>query len=92
MAMRLREKNVQVFILAPLKGHEFRRACHNIDGEFIQISPASHHCINIMEIRKTDQKANICLDGDQRAERSGTGGEDSAPPYFLFSVDTRYEP
>ena len=70
MAMRLREKNVQVFILAPLKGHEFRRACHNIDGEFIQISPASHHCINIMEIRKTDQKANICLDGDQRAERS----------------------
>lgn len=70
MAMRLREKNVQVFILAPLKGHEFRRACHNIDGEFIQISPASHHCINIMEIRKIDQKANICLDGDQRAERS----------------------
>ena len=29
-----------------------------------------NHCINIMEIRKTDQKANICLDGDQRAERS----------------------
>lgn len=70
MAMRLREKNVQVFILAPLKGHEFRRACHNIDGEFIQISPASNHCINIMEIRKTDQKANIYLDGDQRDERS----------------------
>ena len=70
MALRLREKNVQVFILAPLKGHEFRRACHNIDGEYIQISPASNHCINIMEIRKNDQKANIYLDGDQRAERS----------------------
>lgn len=70
MAMRLREKNVQVFILAPLKGHEFRRACRNIDGAFIQISPASNHCINIMEIRKTDQTANLCLDGDHQTERS----------------------
>lgn len=64
MALRLREKNIQVFILAPLKGHEFRRACHNIGGEFIQISPASKNCINIMEIRKTDKTANLYLDGD----------------------------
>lgn len=64
MALRLREKNIQVFILAPLKGHEFRRACHNIGGEFIQISPASKNCINIMEIRKTDKTANTYLDGD----------------------------
>ena len=49
MAMRMREKNVRVFILSPLKGQEFRRVCHNIDGEFIQISPASNQCINIYE-------------------------------------------
>ena len=64
MALRLREKNIQTFILAPLKGHEFRRACHNIGGEFIQISPASRNCINIMEIRKTDNTASMQLDGE----------------------------
>ena len=45
MALRMRRKNIQVFILAPLKGHEFHRACQNIGGEFIQISPASSNCI-----------------------------------------------
>lgn len=39
MALRMRRKNIQVFIIAPLKGHEFHRACNNIGGEFIQISP-----------------------------------------------------
>lgn len=63
MALRMRRKNIQVFILAPLKGHEFHRACQNIGGEFIQISPASSNCINIMEIRKIDNTANELLDG-----------------------------
>ncbi|MFR3755014.1 MAG: hypothetical protein ACLTW9_27130 [Enterocloster sp.] len=63
MALRIRRKNIQVFIIAPLKGHEFHRACTNIGGEFIQISPASRNCINIMEIRKTDKATNELLDG-----------------------------
>ena len=63
MALRMRRKNIQVFIIAPLKGHEFHRACTNIGGEFIQISPASRNCINIMEIRKTDKATNELLDG-----------------------------
>lgn len=63
MALRMRRKNIQVFILAPLKGHEFHRACQNIGGEFIQISPASSNCINIMEIRRIDNTANELLDG-----------------------------
>ena len=50
MALRMRRKNIQVFIIAPLKGHEFHRACNNIGGDFIQISPASKNCINIMEM------------------------------------------
>lgn len=65
MALRMRRKNIQVFIIAPLKGHEFHRACSNIGGEFIQISPASKNCINVMEIRKTDSSANDILDGSQ---------------------------
>lgn len=65
MALRMRRKNIQVFIIAPLKGHEFHRACSNIGGEFIQISPASRNCINVMEIRKVDSSANDLLDGPQ---------------------------
>ncbi len=65
MALRMRRRNIQVFIIAPLKGHEFHRACSNIGGEFIQISPASRNCINIMEIRKVDSSASDILDGPQ---------------------------
>ena len=63
MALRMRRKGIQVFIIAPLKGHEFYRACKNVGGEFIKISPASLSCINIMEIRKVDNSVNELLDG-----------------------------
>ncbi|MDM8134378.1 VirB4 family type IV secretion system protein [[Clostridium] symbiosum] len=63
MALRMRRKGIQVFIIAPDKGHEFARACENIGGAFIQISPASLNCINVMEIRKTDKAASDILDG-----------------------------
>ncbi len=63
MATRMRRKGIQVFIVAPLKGHEFHRACSNIGGEFIQISPASQNCINVMEIRKVDRTVDEMLDG-----------------------------
>ncbi len=63
MALRMRRKGTQVFIVAPLKGHEFLRACRNVGGEFISISPASKQCINIMEIRRVDQTANAIIDG-----------------------------
>ena len=63
MALRMRRKGIQVFIVAPLKGHEMYRACKNIGGEFIQISPASKNCINVMAIRKADKTADELLDG-----------------------------
>ena len=63
MALRMRRKGIQVFILAPLKGHELHRACTNIGGEFIQISPASKNCINILEIRRADKSVDELLDG-----------------------------
>lgn len=63
MALRMRRKGTQVFIIAPLKGHEFLRACRNTGGEFIQISPASSNCINVMEIRRTDRTVDELLDG-----------------------------
>ena len=63
MALRMRRKNIPIFIIAPLKGHEFHRACAKVGGEFIQISPASPHCINVMEIRKVDRSVSELLDG-----------------------------
>lgn len=65
MALRMRRKGIPIFIVAPLKGHEFHRACSNVGGEFIQISPASPHCINVMEIRRVDQSVNELLDGSR---------------------------
>lgn len=64
IAMRFRKKQIQTFIIAPDKGHEFKRACDNIGGEFIKISPASNQCINVLEIRKKDDSANKALDGE----------------------------
>lgn len=63
LALRLRQQNTQVFVLAPLKGHEFYRAAQNIGGEIIKISPSSPHCINILEIRPEDTAASELLDG-----------------------------
>lgn len=53
LALRMRMRNIQCFIIAPIKGHEFKRACSRVGGEFIKIAPGSPHCINVMEIRHT---------------------------------------
>ena len=53
LALRMRMRGIQSFIIAPIKGHEFRRACNKIGGQFVRIAPGSPHCINIMEIRHT---------------------------------------
>lgn len=53
MALRMRMRGIQCFILAPLKGHEFKRACHKVGGSYIKLAPGSAACINVMEIRPT---------------------------------------
>ena len=53
LALRMRMRGIQCYILAPIKGHEFKRACHRIGGQYIKIAPGSPHCINVMEIRHT---------------------------------------
>ncbi|MCL2109403.1 MAG: hypothetical protein FWH20_08685 [Oscillospiraceae bacterium] len=60
LTMRLRMQDTQVFIIAPLKGWEFKSACEAIGGKYIKLSPGSADCINIMEIRRT----SLNIDGD----------------------------
>ena len=39
LALRMRMRGIQCFILAPIKGHEFRRACNAVGGQFIILLP-----------------------------------------------------
>lgn len=64
MALRMRMKNIQVFIIAPDKGEEFIRACKNIGGQYVKIAAGSDNCINIMEIRKPNNENIKKLYGD----------------------------
>lgn len=66
MALRLRQQGIQVFILAPLKGHEFAEVCDRIGGKYIRIAPSSQDCINIMEIRKKTLSTDYEIHGDKR--------------------------
>lgn len=62
LAMRMRLKHVQVFIVSPDKGDETKRACKAIGGEYIRIDQASTNVINIMEIRKPSESLTKILD------------------------------
>lgn len=59
IALRNRLQNIGVMMIAPLKGHEFKRSCESIGGQFIKISPSSSDCINIMEVRESSLEIDI---------------------------------
>lgn len=65
IATRLRLRGKQIFIIAPLKAHEYKRACDYIGGEFVEIAAGSEDNINIMEIRKKDKTTAEMLDNDR---------------------------
>ena len=69
MLLRMRQKGTQVYIIAPLKGFEFYRACQAIGGQIIQIAPGSAQNINIMEIRKKDTSDSDIIDGVPEGSR-----------------------
>ncbi len=70
MALGFREIGTQVIIITPHKGHEYRRACNAVGGEFISLAPGSPQNINIMEIRKVDTSVNAYLDGEESTQSS----------------------
>ncbi|MBO5020307.1 MAG: DUF853 family protein [Clostridia bacterium] len=66
MALRFRMQGTQVFIIAPVKGHEYVDACEAIGGKYVKIAPSSKDCINIMEIRKTSLSTDHEIKKDTR--------------------------
>ena len=94
MALRLRMKDIQTFIIAPLKGHEFKRACQSIGGEYIKISPGSANSINILEIRPLDKSAERLLDGEDEQIQDSILSKKIQNVHAFFSLiipDMTYE-
>ena len=54
LALRMRRKGIPVFIIAPLKGHEFRRACEKVGGSYSLHAQGSSWGFKIKENAKMD--------------------------------------
>lgn len=51
LALRMRMRGIPCFLIAPIKGHEFRCACERVGGSFVRLAPGSANAINPMELR-----------------------------------------
>lgn len=64
LAIRMRLQNIQTFIITPLKGKEdYKRACDQIDGQYVALGPGSPYYINVLDIRAPDTAGLQALDG-----------------------------
>lgn len=70
MAMRLRMNGVQVFVIAPEKGFEYRGPCEALGGQYIKLARGSTDCINIMDIRRTTMDIDDNLEGHESRQDS----------------------
>ncbi len=70
MAMRFRMNGVQVFVIAPEKGFEYRGPCETLGGQYIKLARGSTDCINIMDIRRTTMDIDDNLQGHESRKDS----------------------
>ena len=63
LAIRMRLQNIQTFIITPIKGEEdYKRACDQIDGQYIALGPGTKYSINILDIHVPDKEGLRGLD------------------------------
>lgn len=67
---RLRCQGIQNFVLSPDKQDEFRRVVDAVDGEFIDLSTASPHRINMFDILPMSSPEEKFLGGESYVEKS----------------------
>lgn len=94
LALRMRMRGIQCFTIAPIKGHEFRRACNQIGGSFISLAPGSANSINIMEIRHTITPEMQLIDGVNYSENESLLSRKLQQLMIFFSLlmpDMSYE-
>lgn len=64
LALRMRLQGIQTFIITPLKGKEdYKRACDQIDGQYLVLGPGSPYSINVLDIHVPDTEGLRELDG-----------------------------
>lgn len=64
LAIRMRLQDIQTFIITPIKGEEdYKRACDQIDGQYIALGPGTKYFINIFDIHVPDRESLKGLDG-----------------------------
>lgn len=64
---RLRMRGIQTFLVAPDKGHEFRRMCNRLGGTFVKICAGSPACVNVLDIHPINDKTDIEIEGEEGA-------------------------
>lgn len=62
LLLRMRMLGTHCFVLAPLKGHEFKRSCDAIGGSYILLASSSRHRINMLEIRNPGLSDDYLID------------------------------
>ena len=68
LSRRLRLNDVGVFFILPVKGHEYKNAVEDMNGLFINLSPGSEVCLNIMEIHaEADVDAAVLAEAEVTA-------------------------
>ena len=70
LTTRLRYQGVQSFIIAPDKQDEFRRVCHSIDGEFVDVSSSAKTRINPFDIWPVTSEADLLINDKTGDETS----------------------
>lgn len=91
---RMAMQNIRIFLIAPLKGHEYYRVCKSVGGQVIKISSGSSNCINIMEIRPENMqvKFDLGLVSEDEEEIILSKKADSLLTFFkLIIPDMSYE-
>lgn len=65
----LRLSGVRVYYILPYKGHEYFKACKEINGTYIDLAPGAKTCINAMAIRpQADADVSLVEDYDFEQE------------------------
>lgn len=86
IALRYRKKQIPTYVITPLKGFEWRRACNEVGGAFIELSETSEHHVNIMDIRMRDTTADALIDGITESKSALVAKISSLKTFFSLLV------
>lgn len=63
LGRHMRLTGTKVMYVLPMKGHEYRRGCKQLGGQYIKLAPGAKTCINLFEIRPSENVDEILIEG-----------------------------